>query len=88
MIKTKECPFCGDTNTLLTGHEAFETQLFVCCFECGATGPSVLKGDFETIEEAEDVAIAAWNRRVGNRGVKSQNQKREREKLSAKLLSA
>lgn len=65
MTPLGECPFCGSTNTPVCGHEAFEEQMFICCFDCGATGPSVLKGDFETKDRAEEAAVAAWNRRFG-----------------------
>lgn len=62
-MKLRECPFCGSSNTPMVGHEDWEQLIFVACFECGASGPSVQKGDWGKPQEDEDEAVKLWNTR-------------------------
>lgn len=50
----KPCPFCGGPPKL--------AKKYVYCDECGGSG-----GGREPIDEGDGEAIAAWNRRTGER---------------------
>jgi Lar family restriction alleviation protein len=56
----KECPFCGQTGSLIDALEACnEGGVVVECHSCHASGPVV----FGVKDDPNPHAIAAWNRR-------------------------
>nr|WP_314639795.1 Lar family restriction alleviation protein [uncultured Olsenella sp.] len=62
------CPFCGGEDVTVVSfgphaHNDYESDAFVKCDRCGASGPEVREP--VPLGEAEDMALAAWNRRAG-----------------------
>ena len=63
MAELKPCPFCG--------HEAFAEPSKVrkgyeCVIQCSGCLACMLSITHDTEEEAEEAAIAAWNRRAND----------------------
>lgn len=68
------CPFCGSDNLGIATGDLQPDDLYeahVCCENCSATGSNVFW--YETEEEAESEAIAAWNRRADQQPTESYN---------------
>ena len=66
MCELLPCPFCGGRGVTVVSfgpnvHSDYESDAFVKCDHCGASGPEV-RGPVP-LGEAEDMALAAWNRR-------------------------
>lgn len=71
------CPFCGETHLDIEDFhvpkEHFESA--IVCRNCGAVGPSFVKGRHQAIEPVRMKALAAWNDRPKARTVLFQVEK-------------
>lgn len=63
MSELKPCPFCGGKAVHLDDENIY-------CYYCGATfllDDFIYRGEAEDYEEARQMAIEAWNRRVDDK---------------------